>query len=158
MWSDWLVFCDCGFLSVCPLMEKDKRLMEASWWERLTKGKLGLVLTSTSALMTMPKPLTVWTTRNSGKFFKRWEYQTTLHASGEIYIQVKKHQLDQTWNNWSSNTLATWCEELTHWKRPWWWERLKAGEGDNCGWDGWMASLTWWTWVWASTRIWWWAR
>ena len=41
----------------------------------------------------------------------------------------------------NSNTLATWCEELTHWKRPWCWERLKAGgEGDDRGWDGWMAS------------------
>ena len=55
------------------------------------------------------------------------------------------------------NSLATWCEELTHWKRPWCWERLKAGgEGDNGGWDGWMASLTRWTWVWASSRSWWW--
>ena len=43
MWSDWLFSCDCGFQSVCPLMEKDKRLMEASWWERL-RGNLGLVL------------------------------------------------------------------------------------------------------------------
>ena len=42
------------------------------------------------------------------------------------------------------------CEELTHWKRPWCWERLKAGgEGDDRGWDGWMASPTRWTWVWA---------
>ena len=57
--------------------------------------------------------------------------------------------------SWSSNILATWCEELTHWKRPWCWERLKAGEGDNRGWDGWMASLTQWTWVWASSRRWW---
>ena len=48
---------------------------------------------------TMPKPLTVWTTTNSGKIFKRWEYQITLHASWEIYIQVKKHQLAWTWNN-----------------------------------------------------------
>ena len=40
MWSEWLVFCDCGFQSVCPLMEKDKRLMETSWWERLTEGKI----------------------------------------------------------------------------------------------------------------------
>ena len=55
------------------------------------------------------------------------------------------------------NTLATWWEELTHWKRPWCWERLKAGgEGDDRGWDGWMASLTWWTWVWASSGSWWW--
>ena len=44
-----------------------------------------------------------------------------------------------------SNTLATWCEELTHWKIPWCWERLKSGaEGDERGWDGWMASLTGW--------------
>ena len=46
---------------------------------------------------------------------------------------------------------------LHHWKRLWCWERLKAGgEGDNRGWDGWMASLTGWTWVWASFRSWWW--
>ena len=37
MWLDWSVFCDCGFHSICPLMDKDKRLMEASWWERLTR-------------------------------------------------------------------------------------------------------------------------
>ena len=51
--------------------------------------------------------------------------------------------------------LATWCEELTRLKRPWCWERLKAGgEGDNKGWVGWMASLTRWTWVWVSSRGW----
>ena len=44
-----------------------------------------------------------------------------------------------------------------HWKRPWCWERLKAGgEGDDRAWDGWMASPAWWTWVWASFRSWWW--
>ena len=43
---------------------------------------------------------------------------------------------------WSSNTLTTWCKDLTHWKRPWCWERLRAeGEGSNRGWDGWIASL-----------------
>ena len=52
---------------------------------------------------------------------------------------------------------ATWCEELTHWKGPWCWERLKAGEGDDRGWDGWMASSTRWIWVWASSGRWWWA-
>ena len=53
--------------------------------------------------------------------------------------------------------FATWCQELTHFKRPWWWERLKAGgDGDDRGWDGWMASQTWWTWVWASSGSWWW--
>ena len=45
----------------------------------------------------------------------------------------------------------------THWKRPWCWERLKTGgEKDDRGWDGWMASLTQWTWIWASSGSWWW--
>ena len=50
--------------------------------------------TSTSALLTMPKPLTLWTTTNCGKFFKRWEYQTTWPASWEICMQVRKQQLE----------------------------------------------------------------
>ena len=66
------------------------------------------------------------------------------------------HWKDWCWR-WSSNTLATWWEELTHWKRPWCWERLRAGgEEDNRGWDGWMASSTWWTWVWVDSGSWWW--
>ena len=53
--------------------------------------------------------------------------------------------------------FATWCEELTHLKRPWFWERLKAGgEGDDRGWDGWMTSPTRWAWVWVSSGNWWW--
>ena len=64
--------------------------------------------------------------------------------------------MDWCWS-WNSNTLATSCEELTHWKRTWWWERLGAGgEGDDRGWDGWMASPTQWTWVSAGSRSWWW--
>ena len=56
-----------------------------------------------------------------------------------------------------SQTLATWCEELTHWKKPWCWERLRAGEeGDDRGQDGWMASLTQWTLVWMDSGSWWW--
>ena len=59
--------------------------------------------------------------------------------------------------SWNSSTLATWCEKLTHWKRPWCWERLRAGgEGDDRRCNGWMASLTQWTWVWASSWSWWW--
>ena len=52
---------------------------------------------------------------------------------------------------------ATWCEELSHLKRPWCWERLReGGEGDDRGWDGWMASLTQWIWVWIDSGSWWW--
>ena len=62
---------------------------------------------------------------------------------------------DWCWS-WNSNTLATWCEELTHLKRPWCWERLKAGgEGNDIGWEGWVASLTQWTWVWVNSGSWW---
>ena len=51
---------------------------------------------------------------------------------------------------------ATWCEELTHLKRLWCWERLKArGKGDDRGWDGWMASPTQWTWAWVNSGSWW---
>ena len=59
--------------------------------------------------------------------------------------------------SWNSSTLATSCEELTHWKRLWCWEGLWAGgERDDRGWDGWMASRTRWTWVWVNFRSWWW--
>ena len=54
---------------------------------------------------------------------------------------------------WSFNSLAIWCKGLTHWKRPWCWERLKVGEGDDGGWDGWMVSPTQWTWVWVYSRV-----
>ena len=66
------------------------------------------------------------------------------------------HWKDWCWS-WNSNTLAAWCKELTHLKRPWCWERLRAGgEGDNRGWDGWTASLTQWAWVWVDSGSWWW--
>ena len=75
----------------------------------------------------------------------------------------RKSTLSIHWKDWcwswssSSNTLATWCEELTHWKGPWCWERLRAGgEGDDRGWNSWMASQTQWTWVWGNPRSWWW--
>ena len=66
------------------------------------------------------------------------------------------HWKDWCWS-WNSNTLTTSCKELTHWKRPWCWEGLGAGgEGDDRGWDGWMASLSRWTWVSENSGSWWW--
>ena len=68
------------------------------------------------------------------------------------------HWWDWCWS-WNSSTFATRCEELTHLKRPWCWERLRAGgEWDNRGWDGWMASLTQWIWIWVNSGSWWWKR
>ena len=74
-------------------------------------------------------------------------HKKAKHAPYDMNI----HWKDWCWS-WSSNTLAIWCEELTHWKRPWCWERLRTGEGGDRGWDGWMASPTQWTWVWAKWR------
>ena len=66
------------------------------------------------------------------------------------------HWKDWCWS-WNSNTLATSCEELIHWKRPWCWEGLGAGgEGDDRGWYDWMASPNWWMWVWVNFGSWWW--
>ena len=64
------------------------------------------------------------------------------------------------WKDWcwslSSCSLATWCKQLTHWKRPWSWERLKAeGEVGDRGWDDWMALPIQWTWTWTNSRRWW---
>ena len=60
--------------------------------------------------------------------------------------------LNQGCWNWTSSTLATWCEKLTHRKRPWGWGRLRTrGEVGDGGWGGWMVSLSQWTWVWASS-------
>ena len=75
-----------------------------------------------------------------------------VHPKGDQGARWK----DWCWS-WNSNTLATSWEELTHWKRPWCWEGLGAGgEGDDRRWDGWMASLTQWPWVWVDSRSWWW--
>ena len=64
-----------------------------------------------------------------------------------------EYSLEGWYWSWNSNTLVTWCKELTHLKRPWCRGRLKAGgEGSDRGWDDWMASPTQWSWVWVSSR------
>ena len=89
-----------------------------------------------------------------GWALKNWYFQTgwkrllrvpwTARSNQSILKEINPEYSLKDWCwSWSSNTWATWCEELTHWKRPWFWERLKVGEeGDDRGWDGWMASLT----------------
>ena len=78
----------------------------------------------------------------------------TARRSNQSILNEISLWKDWCWS-WNSNTLATWCEEQTHLKRLWCWERLKVGgEGDDKGWDGWMALPTQWTWV--SSGSWWW--
>ena len=75
-----------------------------------------------------------------------------------LHWEWRKSILNTHWKDWcwSSNTLVTWCNQLTHWKKPWSWKRLKAEEeeGDR-GQDGWMVSLMQWTWTWTNSRRWW---
>ena len=75
-----------------------------------------------------------------------------------MFCRSKRKSVLKDWCwSWNSNPLATWCEELTCWKRPCCWERWRAGgEGDDRGWDGRMAWLTWLMWVWTSSGNWWW--
>ena len=64
-----------------------------------------------------------------------------VHAKGDqFWVFIGRTDIE------AETALATWCEELTHLKRPWCWERLRAGgDEDDRGWDGWMASPTQWT-------------
>ena len=96
---------------------------------------------------------------------KNWYFWTVmLEKTLESPLNFKAIQPvhpKRDWKDWcwscNSNTLATSCKELTHWKRLWCWEGLGAGgEEDNRGWDGWMASPTRWTWVWVNSGSWWW--
>ena len=80
------------------------------------------------------------------------EIQPVLPKGDQSWVFIGRTDVEAE----TPNTLATWCEELTHLKRPWCWKRLKAGEGDDGGWDDWMVSLTKWTWVWVNSGSWWW--
>ena len=83
---------------------------------------------------------------------------TARRSNQSILKEISpEYSLEGLMQSWNSNPLAIWCEELTHLRIPWCWEKLKVGgEGDDRGWDGWMASLTRWTWVWSSSRSRWW--
>ena len=78
--------------------------------------------------------------------------KTKIMASGPITSWQINEEIMQT-----GTDFILGGSKITHLKRPWCWERLRAGgEGDDRGWDGWMALSTLWTWVWVDSRSWWW--
>ena len=103
----------------------------------------------------VPKNWCFWT----GMLEKTLESPWTARRSNQSILKktlLNVHWKDWCWS-WNSNTLATWCTELTHLKRPWCWERLMVrGAGDDRGWGSWMGSLTRWTWVWVNSGSCWW--
>ena len=88
-----------------------------------------------------------WTARRSNQsVLKKISPEYSLEG---LMLKLRRQYFGVWWD-------TTWWEELTQLKRPWCWERLKAGgEGDDRGWDGWMASPTQWTWVWVHSGSWW---
>ena len=85
-----------------------------------------------------------------------WESPWTARISNQSILKEisPEYSLEGRCWSWGSNTLATWWEELTHWKRPWCWERMKVGgEGDDRGWDGWMTSLTQWIHIYVNSNL-----
>ena len=110
-----------------------------------------------------------WTVKKAERWridaFELWCWRRLLRvpwtARRSNQSILKESTLGFLWKewcwSWNSSTLATSCEQLTHWKRLWCWEGWGAGEeGDERGWDGWMASLTWWMWVCVNSGSWWW--
>ena len=99
-----------------------------------------------------------------GRVLKNWCFwivvlEKTLESPLDSKVKPVNPKGNQPWifiartDAEAPNTSATWCEEVTHWKRPWCWGRLRAEEGSR-GWDSWMGSLTQWTWVWENSRRW----
>ena len=85
--------------------------------------------------------------------FLGWWKSSGISGDEKNSVYKRKSTMNIHWKDWcwSSKTLATWFKEPTHWKRPWGWERLRAGgEGGDRGWESWLASLTQWIWIWAS--------
>ena len=90
--------------------------------------------TSTSALLTMPKPLTVWITTNCGEFFKRWEYQTTWPASWEICMQVRKQQLELDMEQQTGSKSGKECVKAIYCHPAY----LTSVKSTSCKTPGWM--------------------
>ena len=113
--------------------------MRVGWWRKLRAKKLMLL--------------------NCGVGEGCWEsfeLQGDPTSPSQRRSVLGVHWKDWCWS-WSSNTLVTSCEKLTHWKRPWCWEGLGAeGGGDDRGWAVWMASPTRWAWIWVNSGSWWW--
>ena len=110
----------------CDWMQKPTSGTNPSKWECTTRSHFSLVIRTrvTTAGWGSVGLLGLWTTVSSWDICNKNKPTLNIHWK-------------DWWWSWSSNTLATWCEEPTHWKRSWCWERLKAGgEGGDRGWDG----------------------
>ena len=149
MWLDWLVFCDYG-LCVCPLMPLATPNILLGFLLPWTKRQNDRILKEELPRLVSAQYATgdQWrnnSRKNEGMEPKQKQYPVVAGTGDRSKVQCCKEQY----------CIGTW--NVTHWKRLWCWEGLGAGgEGDDKGWDGWMASPTQWTWVWVNSGSWWW--
>ena len=111
--------------------------VKAGLWRRLSAKELRLCKCVRELVLSVP-----WTARRSNQ---------------SILTEINpEYSLEGLMLTLKLQYFGHWCKESTYWKRPGCWESLKAGgKRDHRGWDGWVASLTQWTWVWTSSRRWW---
>ena len=159
------ILCLCGEIKRCLLLARKAMTILDS----ILKSRDITLLTKVHIGKAMVFPVVMyecesWTTekaecpRIDAFELRRWRKLsripwTARRSALSILKEINpEYSLEALMLNRSSATLATWCKELTHWNRPWYWERLRTGgEGGYRGWDGRMASLTQWTWVWANS-------
>ena len=180
LWKQWETIlrgskitanCDCSYEIKTHLVHGRKTMTNL---DNVLKSRDITLLTKVHIVKAMVFPVVMcgcesWTIKKVECWridaFELWGWRRLLGFSWTSRISnqliLKRSVLNIHWKDWcwskNSNTLASWCKELSHCKRPWCRERFKAeGEGNNRGWDGWMASLTWWTWVWVHAWSWWW--
>ena len=118
--------------------------------------KVGLKLNIQKTKIMASGPISSW--QIDGETMDRLHFlEWSPFSPSERKPVLNIHWKDWCWS-WGSNTLATWCKELTHWKRPWCWERLRVG-GEGTTEDEMVGSImTQWTWVWVNSDSWWWTE
>ena len=152
---------------------KGKYLMSSyispyAWNKNIKKNRDIVLLTKFCITKVIVFPVVIpgcesWTIKKAEHWrndaFKLWCWRNSETPLDCKEIKPVQPKGNQPWifigrtddERWSSNPLAAWCEELSHWKRAWCWERLRAREGDDRGWDGQLTSPTQWAWIWADS-------
>ena len=162
--SLWMVTAATKLEDACSLEEKLLQTLHS-----ILKSRDITLLTKVHIVKALVFPVVMcgcesWTIRKAehqrNDAFELWCWRRLESPLDSKEIKPVNSKANQSWNSLEGlmlklklHTLATWCEEPTHCKRPWCRGRLRArGEGGNRGWDGWMASLTQWTWVWVNSK------
>ena len=162
--SDRLYFRGSKITADCDCSHEIKRCLLLG---RKDRTNLDIIIKRTHLVKAMVFPVVMYECEKHQRTdaFELWYWRRllrvpwTVRRSNQSIIKEisPEYSLGGLMLSWNSNTLATWREELTPWKRLWCWERLKAGgEGYDRRYDGWMASPMWWTWVWIDSESWWW--